>query len=74
MAHNWITLKDWPELILERLEDDGVARIVLNRPDKRGENYCHAVLSERGVYWAWALSSCKDALGPINRTSIWSPL
>ncbi len=35
MAHNWITLKDWPELILERLEDDGVARIVLNRPDKR---------------------------------------
>ena len=35
MAHNWITLKEWPELILERLEDDGVARIILNRPEKR---------------------------------------
>jgi enoyl-CoA hydratase/carnithine racemase len=35
VAHNWITLKEWPELILERLEDDGVARVVLNRPEKR---------------------------------------
>lgn len=35
MARNWITLKEWPELILERLEEDGVARIVLNRPEKR---------------------------------------
>lgn len=35
MAANWITLKEWPELILERLEDDGVARIILNRPEKR---------------------------------------
>ena len=35
MARNWITLKEWPELILERLEDDGVARIILNRPEKR---------------------------------------
>jgi enoyl-CoA hydratase/carnithine racemase len=31
----WQTLKAWPELILERLDDAGVARIVLNRPDKR---------------------------------------
>ncbi|MEE8333464.1 MAG: enoyl-CoA hydratase/isomerase family protein [Alphaproteobacteria bacterium] len=35
MADNWLTLKEWPELILERLEDAGVARIVLNRPEKR---------------------------------------
>jgi len=35
MADTWRTLKEWPELILERLEDDGVARIVLNRPEKR---------------------------------------
>jgi enoyl-CoA hydratase/carnithine racemase len=28
-------LKEWPELYLERLADAGVARIVLNRPDKR---------------------------------------
>jgi enoyl-CoA hydratase/carnithine racemase len=32
---SWATLKEWPELILERLEGAGVARIVLNRPDKR---------------------------------------
>ncbi len=35
MARNWTTLKEWPELILERLDDDGVARIILNRPEKR---------------------------------------
>jgi enoyl-CoA hydratase/carnithine racemase len=35
MADTWRTLKQWPELILERLEDAGVARVVLNRPDKR---------------------------------------
>ena len=35
MASNWITLKEWPELVLERLEEDGVARIILNRPEKR---------------------------------------
>jgi enoyl-CoA hydratase/carnithine racemase len=34
-SHAWRRLADWPELILERLEDAGVARIVLNRPDKR---------------------------------------
>ena len=35
MTDRWRTLKEWPELILERLEDAGVARVVLNRPDKR---------------------------------------
>jgi len=35
MSDTWQTLKQWPELILERLADAGVARIVLNRPDKR---------------------------------------
>jgi feruloyl-CoA hydratase/lyase len=35
MANTWRTLRQWPELVLERLEDAGVARVVLNRPDKR---------------------------------------
>lgn len=35
MADKWIVNKEWPELILERLEDAGVARITLNRPEKR---------------------------------------
>lgn len=35
MAQSWVTLKKWPELILQRLDDAGVARIVLNRPEKR---------------------------------------
>jgi enoyl-CoA hydratase/carnithine racemase len=35
MSDTWRQLKAWPELILERLADAGVARIVLNRPDKR---------------------------------------
>jgi enoyl-CoA hydratase/carnithine racemase len=35
MARQWVQLKEWPELYLERLADDGVARIVLNRPEKR---------------------------------------
>src|SRR5882757_6035946 len=35
MAETWRKLEEWPELILERIEDAGVARIVLNRPDKR---------------------------------------
>jgi enoyl-CoA hydratase/carnithine racemase len=35
VATSWHQLKAWPELILERLEGAGVARIVLNRPDKR---------------------------------------
>ena len=47
MSETWQTLKEWPELILERLEDAGVARIVLNRPDKRNcwnRALCHAFL------------------------------
>ena len=35
MADKWIVNKEWPDLILERLEDAGVARITLNRPEKR---------------------------------------
>ncbi len=35
MANNWITIQEWPELILERLENAGAARITLNRPEKR---------------------------------------
>ncbi len=35
MAQSWQPLKDWPELILDRLEDSGVARITFNRPEKR---------------------------------------
>src|SRR3984957_21126382 len=32
---SWQRIKEWPELILERLAGAGVARIILNRPDKR---------------------------------------
>jgi enoyl-CoA hydratase/carnithine racemase len=35
MADVWKTWREWPELILERLEDAGVARVVLNRPERR---------------------------------------
>jgi len=35
MSEAWRVLKEWPELVLERLEGAGVARIILNRPDKR---------------------------------------
>ena len=35
MPEAWCVLKEWPELVLERVEGAGVARIVLNRPDKR---------------------------------------
>jgi enoyl-CoA hydratase/carnithine racemase len=35
MADTWSTLKKWPELILERLDGGGVARVILNRPEKR---------------------------------------
>ena len=31
----WQTLREWPVLRLERIEGAGVARIVLNRPEKR---------------------------------------
>src|ERR1700732_4453118 len=35
VSDSWQKLKEWPELILERLAGAGVARIILNRPDKR---------------------------------------
>jgi enoyl-CoA hydratase/carnithine racemase len=35
MADTWTTIETWPELRLERLVDAGVARIVLNRPEKK---------------------------------------
>jgi enoyl-CoA hydratase/carnithine racemase len=35
MPDTWRALKQWPELVLERLDDAGVSRIVLNRPQKR---------------------------------------
>ena len=35
MTDSWQIMREWPELILERLEDAGVAQITLNRPDKR---------------------------------------
>lgn len=35
MTDSWRPWQAWPELILERLADAGVARIVLNRPEKR---------------------------------------
>lgn len=35
MADSWDVAKSWPELILETSEEDGVARITLNRPEKR---------------------------------------
>src|SRR5215204_1612288 len=47
MSDTWRKIKEWPELILERLEDAGVARIILNRPEKRNcWNWplCHAFL------------------------------
>jgi enoyl-CoA hydratase/carnithine racemase len=35
MADKWTILREWPELILDRLDGAGVARITLNRPEKR---------------------------------------
>jgi enoyl-CoA hydratase/carnithine racemase len=35
MPQTWQVMKEWPELILERLADAGVARITYNRPEKR---------------------------------------
>ena len=35
MPDVWTQINAWPELVLDRLEDAGVARITLNRPDKR---------------------------------------
>jgi|SRR5579862_5755641 len=35
MVDTWQKLKEWPDIYLERLADAGVARIVLNRPEKK---------------------------------------
>ncbi len=35
MSDGWKIITEWPELILDRLEESGVARITLNRPEKR---------------------------------------
>jgi enoyl-CoA hydratase/carnithine racemase len=35
MADSWINLKNWPYLVFEKLADAGVARVTLNRPEKR---------------------------------------
>lgn len=35
MGDGWKNITEWPELILDRLEESGVARITLNRPEKR---------------------------------------
>ena len=36
MTDTWTTIKDWPDALrLERLSDAGVARIMLNRPEKK---------------------------------------
>ena len=35
MVDKWKSMKQWPELHLDCLEDSGVARILLNRPEKR---------------------------------------
>jgi len=44
LADVWRTWREWPELILERLEDAGVARVVLNRPERR--NALNGALAE----------------------------
>lgn len=35
MTDSWVRMKEWDGLYLERLSDAGVARIVLNRPEKK---------------------------------------
>lgn len=35
MSTNWKKMQVWPEIYLERMDDAGVARLVLNRPEKR---------------------------------------
>src|SRR5215467_10806370 len=52
MPDQWNILKEWPELILDRLADAGVARITLNRPEKRNSwnrALCHAFLESLDI-------------------------
>ena len=51
-ADTWQVLTQWPELILDRLADAGVARITLNRPDKRNcwnRPLCNAFLESLDI-------------------------
>src|SRR5437868_1782942 len=52
MADDWQAIKEWPELILDRLADAGVARITLNRPEKRNcwnRPLCNAFLQSLDI-------------------------
>jgi enoyl-CoA hydratase/carnithine racemase len=52
MPDTWTKIKEWPELYLERLGDAGVARITLNRPDKRNclnRPLCNAFLESLDI-------------------------
>ena len=52
MSDTWTKLKEWPELYLDRLDDAGVARITLNRPDKRNcwnRPLCNAFLESLDI-------------------------
>ncbi len=35
MADTWVSIREWPVLSLQRLGDTGVAKVLLNRPQKR---------------------------------------
>lgn len=35
MTEEWLTVREWPTIVLQKLSDAGVARIVLNRAEKR---------------------------------------
>ena len=52
MADNWQTVREWPELILQRLEGGGVARMLLNRPERRNalnQALCEAALESLDI-------------------------
>src|SRR6476661_6374894 len=52
MTDTWSAIKTWPELILERLDGAGVARITLNRPEKRNcwnRPLCNAFLESLDI-------------------------
>src|SRR5262245_4777007 len=52
VSDSWQTIKSWPELILDRLADAGVARITLNRPEKRNcwnRPLCNAFLESLDI-------------------------
>ena len=70
MPDSWTTIKEWPELRLERLADAGVARILLNRPDKRNcwnRPLCNAFLESLDIIRAdQELKACiTKGAGPV---------